>query len=375
MKFVKHRFCDFKYILFVVFTILLNSLFFITGCHPVEQKSTKTVEVQTQKPKPVETDPVKIQQTKIEPPPVSQPTSELNQIEPEIIEPNIIEPNEVAIQEPEPNTIEPNKVKGAAELSFYDKCAGIFENFVDEDGMVDYQELKSEKTKIIELLYVFDKFDPKIYEPWPEEEKIAFWLNAYNIKLLDIIIDNYPIESNRILQVFWSPTSIRHIPPRSRIGTAKWEEYKFIVMDEEFNLLEIERRFSRKEFKEPRVFLAMSQASLSGPPLCNEPYYGHRLNGQLDKQVKKFLTNQRAFRIDREEKRVYLSALLEPGWYGKEFISKYGTNEQFTEHPPAIRAVLNFLIKYVSAQDALFLSTKTYSIKFIGYDWRLNDKQ
>ncbi|MGB2809767.1 MAG: DUF547 domain-containing protein [Sedimentisphaerales bacterium] len=375
MKLRKHGFCDFKYILFVVSTILLSSLFFIAGCQPIEQQPTKAVEVQTQKTGSVEIEPVKNQQPKIEPPTVSPLIPEPNQIEPEITEPNIIEPNVVIIQEAEPSAIGPNKVERAAEVSFYDRCADVFENFIDENGMVDYQELKSEKTKLRELLDEFDEFDPKVYNSWPEEERIAFWLNAYNIKLLDIIIDNYPIESYRILRVFWPADSIRHIRPRSRIGTAKWEEYKFIVMDEEFNLLEIERRFFRKEFDEPRVFLAMSQASLSGPPLCNEPYYGHRLNEQLDEQVKQFLSNQRVLKIDREEKKVYLSALFEPGWYGREFINKYGTNEQFTEHPPAVKAVLNFISKYVSAQDALFLSTKTYSIKFIGYDWRLNDKQ
>jgi len=376
----KHGLCDFKYILFVASTISLSSLFFIAGCQPVEQKPTKTVEAQAQEAEPVETEPAKVQQPKTKPPTVSLPTheppiAEPNQIEPNIIEPSVVEPNVVKIQEAEPNIIEPNEINSAVEVSFHDKCADIFENFVDEDGMVDYQQLKSEKTKISEILNHFDAFDSKIYKSWPEEEKIAFWLNAYNIKLLDIIIDNYPIESYRILRVFWPATSIRHIPPRSRIGTAKWEEYKFIVMDEEFNLLEIERRFLRKEFDEPRIFLAMSQASLSGPPLCNEPYYGHSLSEQLDEQVKKFLSNQRAFKIDREEKRVYLSALLEPDWYGKEFINKYGTNEQFKEHPPAIRAVLNFITNYVSKQDVLFLSTKTYPIKFIGYDWSLNDKQ
>lgn len=330
MKLGKHRLCDFKYILFVVSTIPLSSLFFIAGCQPVEQQLAKAIETQTQEVGPVEV---------------------------------------------EPNVIEPNEINAIIEASFYDECADIFENFVDEDGMVDYRELKSEKTKIRELLDQFDEFDPEIYESWPEEEKIAFWLNAYNAKLLDIITDNYPIESYRILRVFWPATSIRHIPPRTKIGTAKWEEYKFIVMDEEFNLLEVERRFFRKEFDEPRIFVAISQASISGPPLRNEPYIGSKLYEQLDDQVRKFLSNPRVFRIDRDDKQVYLSALFEPDWYGKEFISKYGTNEKFEEHPLAIRAVLNFIINYVSKQDKLFLSTKSYSVEFIGYDWRLNDKQ
>ena len=265
-----------------------------------------------------------------------------------------------------PEPVKPPKAKPRPIVSFHDKCAGILENYVDDKGMVDYKTLKRKKPELNQLLDEFAKLDPDEYNSWPREDKIAFWLNAHNIKMLKIIVDNYPIESSRILRVLWGPDSIRHIK-------GIWDKYKFIVMDEEFTLKEIERRFFRREFDEPRVFLAISQASLSSPPLRNEPYYGCRLYEQLDDQAKKFLSSPLAFRIDREKQIVYLSAMLQSTWYGNEFITKYGTDKKFKDQPPAVRAVLKFITKHIPKQDVSFLEVENYSVKYMSYDWTLND--
>jgi hypothetical protein len=166
----------------------------------------------------------------------------------------------------------------------------------------------------------------------------------------------------------WGPDSIRHID-------GIWDKYKFIAMKEQFTLKEFEQRFFRNEFGDPRVFFAMSCASISGPPLRNEPYYGPRLNEQLDGQVGKFLASPVAFRIDRQKRIVYLSSLFHPTWFGKEFVTAYGTDKKFKDQPPYLRAVLNFVANYLSEQDRAFLETENYSVQYITYNWTLNDSQ
>lgn len=248
----------------------------------------------------------------------------------------------------------------------YDKCADILKNYVDDKGMVDYKMLKRKKPELNQILDEFAKLDPNTYNSWSKEDKIALWLNAYNIKMLKIIVDNYPIQSQRVLRVLWGPDSIRHIE-------GIWDKYKFTVMDEEFTLKEIEQRFFHKEFDEPRVFFAISYASLSSPPLRNEPYYGYKLYEQLDDQTKKFLSSPLVFRIDREKQAVSLSAIFHPTWYGEDFISKYGTDKKFKDQPPSVRAVLNFATNYISEQDRLSLERENYSVRYITYNWTLND--
>ncbi|RKY23522.1 MAG: DUF547 domain-containing protein [Planctomycetota bacterium] len=268
-----------------------------------------------------------------------------------------------------PKSAKPAKVeplKPTPIVSFHDKCADILKNYVDDNGMVDYKTLNRKKAELNRVLDEFRNLAPEQYNRWPKEDKIAFWLNAYNIELLNIIIENYPIKAARIRLVFWPPTSIRHI-------RGIWDRHKFMVMNEEFTLAEIEKRFFQKQFDEPRVFFAMHRASYSGPPLRNEPYSGDKLDSQLDDQVRKFLSSPLAFRIDREKKRVYLSALLKSSWHGTDFISKYGTDKKFKDQQPAVRAVLNFITNYVSEQDVYFLETENYSVRFLKYDWRLNE--
>lgn len=251
-------------------------------------------------------------------------------------------------------------------VSCDDKYADVLKNCVSDKGMVDYKNLKLRKSEISRLLDDFSRLDPNVYGSWSKEDKIAFWLNAYNIKMLKIIVDNYPIQSQRILRVLWGPDSIRHI------GDI-WNEHKFIVINEEFTLKQIEQRFFRKEFDEPRIFLAVSYASTSSPPLRNEPYYGRRLYQQLDSQAGKFLSSPLAFRIDRENRVVYLSAIFHSSWFGDEFIGKYGTDKKFKDQEPSVRAVLNFAVNYISGQDCSFLEIENYSVKYMTYDWNIND--
>ena len=282
------------------------------------------------------------------------------------VKPEPIEHQKVEPLKAEPNKVETQKVESHPAVSFHDKCADILRNYVDDKGMVDYKTLKRKRSELKSLLNEFAELDPNKYNPWPKEDKIAFWLNAYNIQLLKIIIDNYPIKSSPIRRLFWYPTSIRHL------GNI-WNDHKFLVMDEEFTLAEIEQRFFCKEFGEPRVFFAISGATISSPPFRNEPYRGHPLYRQLDEQTKKFLFSTQGFRIDRKNKRVYLSAMLEPNWHGKDFIHKYGTDKKFKDQQPAVRAVLNFITNYISKQDVSFLEVENYYVKYISYDWRLNE--
>jgi len=293
---------------------------------------------------------------------------ELKETEPNEAELEEIESNKTESEKNEPNETEKQQQKPVT-VAFCDKCADILNNFVDDKGMVKYRELKLKRRKLSSLLREFDKLKLAEYKNWTKEDKIAFWLNAYNIKMLKIITDNYPIKGAKWLLLIWGPNNIRHID-RDIDGI---KEQKFIVMDEEFTLAGVERRFFHKEFNEPRIFLALSQASLSSPQLRNKPYTGPELYKQLDEQAKKFLSSSRALVIDREKKRVYISAIFDPSWYGQYFIGKYGTDKKFKDQSPSVRAVLNFITNYIPERDISFLQTEYYSVKYINYNWNIND--
>ena len=372
----------------LVFITLLMVAVFFAGCRSTEperagHKEPKIHELEpaASKPNTIESDDFITSDSisnQLEPDKVESIGFELDNIEPVIVEENgperpKIEIDEVKPAEPESDEveqagIEPDKPEIDSATSFHDKCAEVLKDFVDDKGMVDYTTLRRQRLRLKALLLEFNTLDPSEYREWTKENKIAFWLNAYNIQILKIITDNYPIQSSRILRLYpgWGPNSILHIK-------GIWRDYKFLVMDEEFTLSEIDKRFFRKEFDDPRIFFAVSRGSLSGPPLRNEPYYGHRLDRQLDDQVKRFLSSPLALRIDIEKKRVYLSSLFQSSSYGKEFISKFAIDKKFKDHEPTTRAVLNFITNYVSEDIVSFLEVGNYSVKYMKYDWTIND--
>ena len=327
----------------VVFIILMVVPVFISGCTSIEPKSVEPDRVERDKIIPFQAEP--------------------DDIELVSVEPAESEPGSVESAEPEPNDLKPVPV-----VSFHNKCADILKEFVNDKGMVDYKGLRRKRLELRAVLQEFNKLGRREYESWPREDKIAFWINVYNLQKLRIITDNYPIKpSSRILTIFYRGTnSIRHIE-------GKITGHKFLVMDEEFAFSTIEKRFFRSEFEDPRVFFAISSACLSSPPLRNEPYYGNNLSQQLDEQTERFLSSPLAFSIDREKRKVYLSALFQSSWYGREFIKKFAIDRKFKDQPAETRAVLNFITNYISKKDVTFLETGNYTIKYMTYDWTIND--
>jgi len=276
-------------------------------------------------------------------------------------------------------TLAPNETKPKPEPAkntlgeFNQKYASVLMTYVDEEGKVDYSKLRLKRLDLIETQNIIRSLKPQEYKTWSEKDKIAFWINAYNLEMLKIIVQNYPIESYRILHVLpsWSPDSVRHID--RRINGIK--KQKFIIMEEEFTLESIEERFFNKEFNDPRIFFAISfYCTTGGPPLRNEPYNGKKLDKQLDDQVRTYISSRYGFGIDEEDKTVHLSPILKKQQFGQEFLKKYGTKKKFKDHPPVIRAVLNFLINYLPKNQVNFLETRRYDVKFIILNWNLNEQ-
>jgi hypothetical protein len=332
----------------VVFMILMVTPVFICGCASEEPKSVETSEADNPEPGPSGTEPNQFDQ---------------NQVQAGKVVPLQVEPDIVEIIKAQPKVL-----KSELAASFHDKCADILKEFVHDNGMVDYQGLRRKRLELRAVLREFDKLERSEYESWPREDKIAFWINVYNLQKLSIITDNYPIKpSSRILTIFYRGTNnIRHIEE-------KIARHKFLVMDEEFTFAAIEKLYFRGEFDDPRIFFAISSGCLSSPPLRNEPYYGRNLNEQLDEQTRRFLSSPLAFSIDREKEKVYLSALFQSSWYGREFIRKFAIDRKFKDQPAETRAVLNFITNYISKEDVTFLETGNYTIKYMTYDWTIND--
>ena len=148
----------------------------------------------------------------------------------------------------------------------YENYEAVLKANVDDAGMVNYSKLKANHEQLDKYINAITKLDKNSFEKWVDPEKIAFWLNAYNTLTLKAIIDNYPIKPSFLKARFYPENSIRQIP-------GVWDKLKFNVMGEKLTLSQIEHEILRKDFKEPRIHMAMVCAAMGCPALRNEPFY------------------------------------------------------------------------------------------------------
>ena len=170
------------------------------------------------------------------------------------------------------------------------------------------------------------------------EEKLAYWINAYNAFAIQGILDGY------------SPSSLF-----GRFGF--FLSKKFDLGGAEIDLYDLEHGILIPQ-KEPRIHFAINCASVSCPALRPEAYVAADLDRQLEDSAMRFINDPSRNRFDRENKIAYLSRIFD--WFEDDFSRHSGS-------------VLAYIARYVeSAELAVELNNRDYSIEYLEYDWNLN---
>lgn len=236
-----------------------------------------------------------------------------------------------------------------------------------QDARVDYTALKAEPELMQRYIAQLAAVDADEFAGWPESEQIAYLINAYNAYVLETVVEHYPIRGGGGL----IKGLFRHLPKNSvRHIDGVFDGIEHRVAGENLTLDDIEHGRLRKDYNEPRVHFALVCAAVSCPPLRQEAYRGDRLDEQLDDQGKIFLNDPRLNRFEPERGRVQLSKIFD--WYGDDFRqfapeSGYRGNEK-------VRGVLKFVSRYLLDRVAAFLEQGEYRVRFLDYDWTLNDQ-
>jgi len=237
---------------------------------------------------------------------------------------------------------------------------------ITEDGRVDYSTLKRKRLDVLTAQRALKKLNPAIVMNLSKEQRIAFWINTYNFCTIELILRYYPIEPKWYM-IIYPDNSIMQIP-------GAWTKEFFDIQREEYNLQEIEQDFLLKRYKDPRICFALSNASVGGATLRNEPYNADRLDEQLNDQVKKYLAAEKGMRWDKDNNILYLSNVFQT--HKKTFLaSELADIKKFRDRKDEERVWLNFILPYLSEEDVRRLEGGETRIKFIEFDWHLNEKQ
>jgi hypothetical protein len=227
------------------------------------------------------------------------------------------------------------------------------------DGRVDYRTLATERALLSTVTRSFGDVTPDLEKTWTRAQRLAFWINAYNFYTLRAVIDHYPIEGRRLS--LYPRNSIRQID-------GVWSTLTWRIAGRDLTLDDIEHRILRPVFKEPRIHFAINCASIGCPPLRSSPYVAGPLDAQLDEAARLYLGSPQGAAV--EDSTLGVTSILK--WYGADFV------DRFAPLGPAGRnslesAILGVVATYGPARTAALARTRNVRIRFLDYDWSLND--
>jgi hypothetical protein len=224
-------------------------------------------------------------------------------------------------------------------------------------GEVDYAALHKKPAELVKYVESLSSVSEKAFNGWRRDDQIAYLVNLYNAATLQLILDHYPVKSIRkIGSVLKSP----------------WDLPIVTLHGKQLSLNNVEHDILRKQYDEPRLHMALVCAAKSCPPLRSEAYTGELLDQQLHDQAKVYIASDAGAMIDVDANRVSVSAIFK--WYGGDFVKAHAAHLPKGHHSDSERGTLGFVSRYVEETDRNFILRGNYRVRYLDYDWSLNEQ-
>ena len=209
----------------------------------------------------------------------------------------------------------------------------LLKKYVNEEGYVNYKGFLKDSVQFNSYLDLLSRNHPN-EKNWSKEERLAYWINAYNAFTIKLICNYYPVKS------------IKDIKSGIPFVSDTWTISFIKIEGKTYNLNDIEHGIIRPKFNDPRIHFAVNCASKGCPPL-------RKLNAQLDEQAKSFINDGNRNKIQSANK-ADLSKIFT--WFSGDF-------------KKAAPSVIAFINKYSNTK----LSEKA-TLNYQDYDWNLNEQ-
>jgi Protein of unknown function, DUF547 len=214
----------------------------------------------------------------------------------------------------------------------------LLKKYVNGQGLVNYAAWKQNAMDLSTLDEYLKQFAAKISNPAQGNEKAASLVNAYNAFVLRWILSNYPTESIWQLKDSFSGK-------RNEIGGRK------VALDD------IEHGTLRPLIGY-RTHSALVCAARSCPPLQRFAYTADNFDEQDDSAYRAWLAREDLNKFLPNEKKAEISSIFK--WFKQDF-----------EDGGGIPKVLG---RYAPAPMREFAASANYEIKYLPYNWGLNDQ-
>ena len=176
------------------------------------------------------------------------------------------------------------------------------------------------------------------------EEQLAFWINLYNALTVNTVLDHYPVDSIRDIDI--SPGLFSKGP---------WKRKLFTVEGEAVSLDDIEHRILRPVWQDPRMHYVLNCAAVGCPQLNQEAFTADNAEALMEASARAYVNSPHGVSVNARG--LTLSSIFR--WYKDDF----GDTEE---------ALLAHIAQFADEPLAKVLASNP-RIRGYHYDWRLND--
>ena len=199
------------------------------------------------------------------------------------------------------------------------------------------------------------------FNGWSRPQQMAFLINAYNALTVQFILTRYP--------------DLKSIKDLGGTFSSPWKQRFFKLLGSDAHLDQIEHEILRKKgvYDEPRVHYAVNCASIGCPALREEAFTADKLDAQLEEQTLRFLSDRSRNRYNAQNEALEVSKIFD--WFKEDWQSGFrGIGKD--QSPVTSRE--QYFGKYAKllsdkAEEQKLIADGKVSIRFLDYDWNLND--
>lgn len=174
-------------------------------------------------------------------------------------------------------------------------------------------------------------------------EAHAYWINLYNAKTLDVVLDNYPVRSIKTI----------NLGGGGLFGRGPWSKTLIRVEARDLSLDDVEHRIVRPLFADPMSHYALNCASYSCPNLATRAFTGANLDRLMAGNAAAYVNHERGVMVAGGA----LTASKLYAWYASDF----GGRGRLKKHWSGF------------AKPPLKSAIEAARLGGFVYDWALND--
>lgn len=227
-------------------------------------------------------------------------------------------------------------------------------------SQVRYAEFAKDRSALKAYLSSVEQVPEADFKGWSKPQQMAFLINAYNAFTIEKILTRYP--------------DLKSIKDLGGVFSSPWKDKFFTLFGRESYLDQIEHEMLRAKgvYGEPRVHFAVNCASIGCPMLREEAYVAERLDGQLEEQTRRFLSDRSRNRYNEQIGQLEVSKIFD--WFKEDWQGGY-KGIAAAGQPIASRE--QFFARYAKLlsdkpESQAKIADQKAAIGFLDYDWGLN---